>query len=82
MTAVGRSAAGWFGGASLVALLGSIGSEVGPTSILTGSIRGHLFISNPIPLLQSSSTTSTIVTIASARYSHTHAELKWPPSTP
>jgi len=57
VTAVGRSAAGWFGGALLVALLGSIGSEVGPTSILTGSMRGHLFISNPIPLLQSSSTT-------------------------
>lgn len=53
MTAVGRSAAGWFGGTLLVALLGSIGSEVGPTLILTGSMRGHLFISNLIPLLQS-----------------------------
>ncbi len=53
VTAVGRSAAGWFGDALLVALLGSIESEVGPTLTLTGSMRGHLFTSNLIPLLQS-----------------------------
>lgn len=54
MTAVGRGAAGWFGGALLVALLGSKGREVGPTLILTGSMGGRLFMSNPISLLQSS----------------------------
>lgn len=36
-----------------MALLGSIGSEVGPTLILTGSMRGYLFISNLILLVQS-----------------------------
>lgn len=40
-------------GALLMALLSSIGSEVGPTLILTGSLRGYFFISNLILLLQS-----------------------------